>query len=133
MNAITDFLKGLVSPVTDLIGKAVPDKDLAAQLSQQVTLAIMGADTAALQAQAETIQAEAKGESWLQRNWRPITMLIFVAIVFNNYLLAPYLQAMFSWSVKLDTPPDLWALIKLGLGGYVMGRSVEKAVKAWKQ
>lgn len=47
----------------------------------------------------------------------------FVFIVFNNYILAPYLQALFSWSVSLQTPPDLWALNKIGLGGYVLGRS----------
>jgi hypothetical protein len=34
--------------------------------------------------------------------------------------------------VSLPTPPDLWALIKLGLGGYVVGRSAEKCVTAWK-
>jgi hypothetical protein len=61
-----------------------------------------------------------------------MTMLVFVFIVANNYILAPYLQAMFGWSVSLQTPPDLWALIKIGLGGYVVGRSAEKCVSAWK-
>lgn len=132
MNPITDFLKGLISPVTDLIGKAVPDKDLAAQLNQQVTLAILGADTTVLQAQSQTIQTEAKGESWLQRNWRPVTMMVFVFIIANNYIIAPYAQAIVHQSVALPTPPDLWELIKIGLGGYVVGRSAEKMVTAWK-
>lgn len=132
MNPITDFLKGLVSPVTELIGKAIPDKDLAANLNAQISALIINADTSALQAQSQNIQAEAKGESWLQRNWRPITMMVFVSIVANNYLIAPYI-GLFAPSYKLilDTPPDLWALIKIGLGGYVVGRSGEKMVKAW--
>lgn len=132
MNPVLDFLKGIVSPVTDLISKAIPDKDLAANLNAQISALIINADTTALQAQSANIQAEAKGESWLQRNWRPITMMVFVSIVANNYLIAPYI-GLFAPSYKLilETPPDLWALIKIGLGGYVVGRSGEKMVKAW--
>ncbi|HEX2668186.1 MAG TPA: 3TM-type holin [Gammaproteobacteria bacterium] len=114
------------------VDKAIPDQDLKAKLKASIQAAVLSADVAALEAQAGVVRAEAKGESWLQRNWRPITMMVFVAVVFNNYLLAPYLQAMFSWSARLDTPPDLWELIKLGLGGYVVGRSAEKCVAAWK-
>ena len=77
--------------------------------------------------------AEAKGESWLQRNWRPLNMMVFVFIVANNYIIAPYAQAISGTSVSLPTPPDLWVLIKIGLGGYVVGRSAEKCVTAWKK
>jgi len=128
---ITDFLKGLVSPITDLVGKAIPDKDLAAQLSTQIEALIINADTSVVTEQAGVIKAEAQGESWLQRNWRPITMMVFVAIVANNFIIAPYAQGIVHESVSLPTPPDLWELIKIGLGGYVVGRSAEKMVKAW--
>lgn len=129
---ITDFLKGLISPITELVGKAIPDKDLAANLSTQIQALLINADTSVVTQQAGVITAEAKGESWLQRNWRPMTMMVFVSIVANNYLIAPYI-GLFAPSYKLilDTPPDLWALIKIGLGGYVVGRSGEKMVKAW--
>lgn len=65
--------------------------------------------------------------SWLFTSKR------FVSIVFNNYILAPYV-GLFApgYRLILDTPPDLWALIKIGLGGYVVGRSAEKCVSAWK-
>ena len=32
-----------------------------------------------------------------------------------------------------DIPPDMWDLLKLGVGGYVVGRSAEKGIKAWKE
>jgi len=60
-------------------------------------------------------------------------MLTFVAIIANNYILAPYLQAMFGWSVALDIPPDMWDLLKLGLGGYMIGRSGEKIAQVYKK
>jgi hypothetical protein len=33
------------------------------------------------EAQRDIIVAEAKGESWLQRNWRPMTMLFFTGLI----------------------------------------------------
>jgi hypothetical protein len=85
-----------------------------------------------VQAQQSIIVAEAQGGSWLQRNWRPMVMLMFAFIIFNNYILYPYCQAIFDWGVKLETPPELWGLMRLGLGGYVVGRSVEKSVKYYR-
>jgi len=78
------------------------------------------------------IVAEAQSEHWLVAAWRPITMLTFVVIIANNYILAPYLDAMFGSSLQLPLPPDLWDLLKIGLGGYVAGRSGEKMIKYWK-
>ena len=55
-------------------------------------------------------------------------MLIFVAIIANNYIIAPYIQVLFGkqFTVFLPIPPDMWGLLKLGIGGYILGRSAEK-------
>jgi hypothetical protein len=85
-----------------------------------------------IQEQSKIVQSEANGESWMQRNWRPVTMLTFVFIIANNYILYPYIS-LFGWeAVELVIPPDMWDLLKLGLSGYIVGRSVEKTVKVYK-
>lgn len=67
-------------------------------------------------AQRDIILAEAKG-NWLQRSWRPLVMLTFtVMIVVGGFTTIPYLA---------DSSP-FWVLLKIGLGGYVIGRSAEK-------
>lgn len=81
---------------------------------------------------AGIIMAEAKSEHTLTSAWRPITMLVFVAIVANNYILQPYLSLLWPAAPVLELPPQLWELLKLGLGGYVLGRSGEKMVKMWR-
>ena len=84
--------------------------------------------------QVDVIKTEANGESYLQRNWRPITMLTFVFIIANTYIIAPYMATLFS--VSLITPEltsDMWGLLKLGIGGYVAGRSIEKSIKVYKE
>ena len=132
MNILAMMANLILPGVFKEVDKAVPDQDLSAKLKASIQTAVLSADVSTLEAQAGIIDTEAKGESWLQRNWRPVTMMVFVFIVANNYVIAPYAQALFDRSVSLPTPPDLWALIKIGLGGYVMGRSAEKCVAAWK-
>ena len=79
-----------------------------------------------------TIVAEANSEHWIVAAWRPLTMLTFTAIIANNYIVYPYLSLFWTEAPVLELPPDLWDLLKIGLGGYVVGRSTEKAVKAYK-
>lgn len=78
--------------------------------------------------QSSVIIAEAQGGSWLQRNWRPLLMVMFGVIIANNYIIMPYVE-MFAgaeYAVKLVIPADMWSLLKLGVSGYIVGRSAEK-------
>lgn len=71
-------------------------------------------------AQAKVITAEANGQSWLQRSWRPITMLTFlVLIVCDSFGM-----------LEFRLSEQAWELLKIGLGGYVIGRSAEKVAPA---
>ena len=74
------------------------------------------------EAQANIIMAEAGGKSWIQRSWRPVTMLTFVGIV---------LMRGFGLTVAVPeaVEVELMSLIKIGLGGYVAGRSIEKVTE----
>ena len=49
---------------------------------QALMTAAMQFEADQVKAQAGVVTAEATGESWLQRNWRPITMLSFVGLLF---------------------------------------------------
>ena len=78
-------------------------------------------------AAAEVIKAEAEGESWLQRNWRPLTMMVFVTLIVAKW--TGYTAPGVSEALELR----LLGLIEIGLGGYVIGRSVEKVAPAIAQ
>jgi hypothetical protein len=98
-----------------------------------LTTSIIEYSKVELEQQASIVRAEAQGESYLQKNWRPLTMMTFVVIIANNFILFPYLQLFFKTGTMLDIPPDMWDLLKIGLGGYVVGRSVEKSVKVYSE
>ena len=89
--------------------------------------------TAIVNAQGGAIKAEASSGSWLAANWRPILMLSFTAIIVVNYLVVPLAQWFGVHEVPLVLPPDMWGLLKIGVGGYIVGRSGEKIATAMKQ
>ena len=60
-------------------------------------------------------------------------MLSFTAIIVNNYILNPWLSALFGIDVVMEIPESMWGLLKLGVGGYIVGRSAEKGIELWKQ
>lgn len=71
-------------------------------------------------AQADIVKTEAASSHWLAANWRPLLMLTFGGLIVARW---------FGWAAPNLTEPEylaLWDIVKLGLGGYVIGRSVEK-------
>lgn len=121
----------LVKPISDTIGKVIdkiaPDAGMAEKLKAEITLALVAADNSALATQANIIVAEANGDSFLQRNWRPIVMLDFAALITAHWL--GYTPENLPEAQVLA----LLEIIKVGLGGYVLGRSAEKVMKEYKK
>lgn len=89
-------------------------------------------DTAIVNAQAGAIESEARSDSWMAANWRPVLMLTFTFIVAMNYAIIPMAGWFGAHADPLILPPDMWALLKIGVGGYIVGRSGEKITKAIK-
>ncbi len=120
----------LIPAITGLVGKAidkaVPDKSEAERLKSEITLHAMDYAKTELESATSVILAEAKGESWLQRNWRPVLMLWFAGLVGAHWLgfTAPNLPE--------TVVNNLLGIVQVGVGGYVLGRSGEKMVKAYK-
>lgn len=121
----------IIEKVLGIVDQTVADKDLREKIKAELQLKLMTMDYSLIEkeieAKAKVVAAEAEGHSWLQRNWRPITMLVFVYIVAHNYIFAPIFGL-----VSLPIPDHMWTLLEIGIGGYVVGRSAEKIVKTWK-
>jgi len=116
----------------DLLKRVIPDPDAQRAAEQELRLALLEKAGEISDAAGRIIEAEAKSTHWLTATWRPILMLTITAIIANNYILAPYLEAIIGRSIMLPLPPELWQLLTVGVGGYVVGRSAEKVVENWK-
>jgi len=92
------------------------------ELQQALQAAVLERTSEIERAAAEVVKTEAQGQSWLQRTWRPITMLTFVALIVARWL---------GWSAPNLSEAEalkLWDIVEIGLGGYVIGRSAEKVL-----
>lgn len=132
---ITGPFTGLVGEVGKLIDgvSTTTEEKLSAQaklkeIENAFILQMTVLDTQFAQEQAKVIMAEVNSESWMTRNWRPSLMYVFIYIIFHTFVLVPV------FSIKgVAIPPEMWELLKLGMGGYIFGRSGEYVAQQAKE
>jgi len=133
---MTELLGGLIGIGKKVASGLFGDKEQEEKFSSAYEIAMLTEGSAIVQKELEAktkiILAESQGDKW-QRRWRPTLMYACIAIIVNNYILQPYLAAIFNWSVTLDLPDKLWTLMTVGVGGYITSRGVEKIVKTRAQ
>lgn len=121
MKKVLEWLAGgLLKDATGLIDKVVTTDKERAELKNQLTSLVLSQALESDKVRSAIIEAEAKG-NWLQRSWRPILMLAFGFIILYSHFIAP---AFGLPNTELNS--DFWGLLEIGVGGYVIGRSVEK-------
>ena len=117
---IAALLPALLPVLGDLFRRWFPDPAEAAKAQQELTMTLLAQQEALNAAAGEIIKAEAQSEHWLAACWRPILMLTFGALIVARWL---------GWSAPGISEAEvlkLWDIVQLGLGGYVIGRSLEK-------
>lgn len=124
---VLDGILGFLGKATGLVDELVTSDEERLTLKQglmtiqaSVVTEALGYERTLAESRAAIITAEAQSEHWITAAWRPITMLTFVVII---------VVAQF-WPGSPPVPEQMWPLIKLGLGGYIIGRSAEKVVPA---
>jgi hypothetical protein len=125
---VFSFISNIFEPAAKLIDEIHTSDEERLKLRAQIKAVenellakVIDYETKLLQGQTAIITAEATGQSWMQRNWRPITMLTFlVLVVFDS----------FGW-LPSKLAPQAWTLLQIGLGGYVAGRSAEKMTQQY--
>ncbi|WP_341937207.1 3TM-type holin [Marinimicrobium sp. C2-29] len=128
--SVINFLGDLIKPVTGLIdnmhtsdAERLQLKNKLIEMQNEMAGELIGYERKVLDAQAQIITAEAQGQSWIQRSWRPITMLTFLVLVVLDTM---------GWT-EFRLSDEAWTLLQIGLGGYVVGRSAEKIAPQLKQ
>jgi hypothetical protein len=123
---------GAVAPLAKIlfstIEKSVPDKDLQEKLKAQLQTQLLQSNTAELQAAAKIVEAEAKA-GWFASSWRPLLMYVLIFILVWNYVIGPVIKVFTGAVISFELPGDVWTLLNVGLGGYVVGRSAESVAR----
>lgn len=124
MNIIKKLLTGTGKEILDSAGGVIDtiatndEEKLSAKnrLTEIVTKALNELSLA----QAKVLEIELSGNK-LQRNWRPAVMVTFAFIITYRY----FFSLVFGFPA-IELPDQFWDLLEIGLGGYVIGRSLEK-------
>ena len=123
---------GAVAPLAKIlfstIEKSVPDKDLQEKLKAQLQTQLLQSHTQELTAAAKIIEAEAKA-GWFASSWRPLLMYVLIFILVWNYVIGPVIKVFTGAVISFELPGDVWTLLNVGLGGYVLGRSAESVAR----
>lgn len=127
---IGNMVKGVVDEFhTSSEEKGVLSNALA-EIQMQFVTVIVGLQTevlklekAVIDAHAKIVHGEATSESALTRMWRPIVMLAMAATA-----LLPYWASVFGVEGIPEPAPWIADLLKIGIGGYIGGRTIEKVV-----
>ena len=112
--------------IGSIIDKILPDPKAAGEAKLKLLELEQAGQLTEITAKAGIIQAEASSEHWLAATWRPLLMLTFGGLIVARWL---------GWSAPNISEAEvlkLWDIVELGLGGYVIGRSVEKIVPSLK-
>jgi hypothetical protein len=115
--SIIGFLGNAFKPATELIDNLHTSDEEKLLLRNEFMKLQNIMNSKLLEVQAKIITSEQAG-SVLQRNWRPVAMITFLFLIVCDVF----------GLLEFRLSDNAWDLLKLGLGGYVVGRSVEKVV-----
>lgn len=90
------------------------------QVQEAVTAELVQRGPELAQAAAGVVQSEVASGHWLAANWRPITALVFVAMLVARAI---------GWTSPAMSEAEwlrLYGLIEIMIGGYVVARTAEK-------
>lgn len=129
-----------VAPLIPLIGKVIdkifPNEEAKAEAKLKLIELTQSGELEKLAASKDVVIAEIQGESAAQRNWRPHLMYLIMFLMVFNGVVVPLVEAMFG--VKLPIleawsaiPKEMWNLLQIGMGGYIVGRTGEKIAKTY--
>lgn len=114
------LIPALAPIITKVVGNLFPDPAERAKAEADAMRQLLAHQSEIESAAAKIINTEAASSHWLAANWRPLTMLVFVGLIVARW---------FGWAAPGLNEAEylkLWSIVEFGLGGYVVGRSVEK-------
>ncbi len=130
MNPIMNLIGALFEPAAKLVDalhtseeERIDAKTRMLVAQTDVTLKILDYEAQLMQMKSNVIMAEANGESWIQRTWRPITMLTFLSLVVGHHL----------GFLAIELEKEMWDILQVGVGGYIASRGVEKSIANYKK
>lgn len=127
------LVEAITSTIKAIEARKMTEAEIRGEMEKVVATTIERVATTELEARRDVLIAELRGESWLQRTWRPLVAVTFAFVLLFYALILPIAV---DW---LGMPPVRvgdtllgWIMtsVNIALGGYIGGRTVEKVVRS---
>lgn len=89
------------------------------KLQAGVTNKVLELESKIVEAQQKILSMEISSGNWLQKGWRPFSMACFTALIIADNLTI----------LSQPLSPHVYEFYKIGMTGYIAGRSLEKIAK----
>jgi hypothetical protein len=120
---VLDFLKtNTIEAVGSIVDNVFTNDEEKSIAKKQLSEVVLKSLNDIAEVQGEVVKTELQG-NWLQKSWRPLTMLTMVVILVCKWF------GLTNSEIPLELEVELMGLLKIGIGGYIAGRSVEKVAE----
>jgi hypothetical protein len=126
-------IPAIIASVSGILNKIIPDANKRMEVEAEIQRALIANQAAIYDAMKDVMAADSASESMLTRNARPIVVM-WCLVMITWVVVSPMfgLQVATIAAIKA-VPSDLWNLVMVGIGGYILAKSVTDAVKAVKK
>lgn len=117
----------MIDSILSIINKFIPNPDEARKAAIQMEREF----TKQMEMQHSIIQAEQANGSGKWRVRLMYICMIMVSMHFLMYDVIPYVRTVFEldfWVPDAPVDNEFWSFLKIGVGGYIGSRGVEKSV-----
>jgi hypothetical protein len=129
---VLSILGTILPGIIGILGRSIPDANARSQAQEEITKLILSNEAEITRAAKDVVTAEINSDSWMAKNWRPFLMFLLMALLVWMVTVAPIFGLVEATKNSLKAVPgDLWMLLQIGMGGYILGRSGEKIATAF--
>jgi hypothetical protein len=125
-------IPAIIASITGILNRIIPDANKRIEVEAEIQRALLSNQAAIYDAMKEVMAADAGSESVLTRNARPLVVM-WCLVMITWVVVSPMfgLQVATIAAIKA-VPSDLWNLVMVGIGGYILAKSVTDGIKASK-
>ena len=116
-------ISALIGPVSAILDKVIPDKDLREKLSHEIATMAERHSQAQVMAQLEVNKAEAAHKSLFVAGWRPACGWVCISALAYSTIISPILGI---WVTVPDVDTSLLTTVLMGMLGLGAMRTFEK-------
>jgi len=126
-------ITAIIAAISGVLNKIIPDPDKRLEVESEIQKALLASQAAIYDAMKGVMVADAASEGWLTRNARPIVVMWCLGMI-TWVVASPMfgLQGPTIAAIK-SVPSDLWNLVTVGIGGYILAKSAVDVAKAIKK